>query len=241
MAFQVIGAEYESAFSSTAFQFGFNNSTRTDRVPLEEFPKEGMSLPMIQEEITKVGVLRQLYLVKKEKQSELKTQIAALQAQKKEFQEELKSIGDNFIKLRSFLNTAIRTFETDEKKDHIKIQENENMKFYEKENDILNHYNTYFFDYTYINEKQVKELDEQLAAVEDELSILYDFIITGVKDIIPEEKRQSNLCAVCIEKKVDKVLTPCGHTFCSDCTTKLTTCPLCRKSIVEKLTLYLTI
>lgn len=37
-------------------------------------------------------------------------------------------------------------------------------------------------------------------------------------------------CSICMENKVDSVLIPCGHLYCSECAKVLEVCPHCRNS-----------
>jgi len=46
-------------------------------------------------------------------------------------------------------------------------------------------------------------------------------------------------CKVCMQEEVDQVFIPCGHVICCKiCITKLQTCPICRKPIVDTLLAY---
>ena len=43
---------------------------------------------------------------------------------------------------------------------------------------------------------------------------------------------ESFLCCICRDSEIATALCPCGHvTCCSECSEKLTECPLCRKKI----------
>jgi hypothetical protein len=51
----------------------------------------------------------------------------------------------------------------------------------------------------------------------------------------PEEKESALHCTVCLEGNLEILLEPCAHiSTCSNCTVKLTTCPICRELITEK-------
>lgn len=47
------------------------------------------------------------------------------------------------------------------------------------------------------------------------------------------------ICNVCLEKIPDRVLIPCGHTYCSTCLSQITICPNCRSSINGTMRIYL--
>ena len=46
--------------------------------------------------------------------------------------------------------------------------------------------------------------------------------------------QESNLCPICLDKKNEIHVNPCGHMFCFDCIKKLTNrkCPICRADMV---------
>jgi hypothetical protein len=58
-----------------------------------------------------------------------------------------------------------------------------------------------------------------------------------IDDAIREKKdaEDSLICAVCLENKVDRVLIPCGHIYCSACVERLPrpSCPICRHNIAS--------
>lgn len=46
-------------------------------------------------------------------------------------------------------------------------------------------------------------------------------------------------CSICMAREVTQALTPCGHTYCDECTrTQLTGCYICRVQIRDKIRLY---
>lgn len=58
-------------------------------------------------------------------------------------------------------------------------------------------------------------------------------------DRIKQEKPEQGRCAVCLDLGVRVVFTPCGHMCtCRECSTKLTKCPLRRRSIDQCVTVY---
>lgn len=220
-------ADYETAFAQNVGQFSLN-AIYTRNKTVEAIPQNEMTVTAIQEEISKVGVLRELYLQKKEAKAELQKQIDALKTEKKEFETKIKTLGETLVQLREFVFS------------NAPLQNNDFNKLHEKDNEVMDEYRRLYSEFSISKEQEINELEKNLSSIDDELKILYEFIITGVKDIIPEEKRQSNICTVCIEKTVDQVLTPCGHTFCSGCSSKMSSCALCRQNVKEKLKLYLT-
>ena len=61
------------------------------------------------------------------------------------------------------------------------------------------------------------------------------------RELIQSIKRDINpeiLCSICFEKRVDTVLTPCGHTFCLECLGNTSECYSCRGKIDSKHRIY---
>lgn len=46
------------------------------------------------------------------------------------------------------------------------------------------------------------------------------------------------LCSICFERRIDLVLTPCGHTFCSECFKDSVNCFQCRAIVVNKYKMF---
>jgi hypothetical protein len=47
------------------------------------------------------------------------------------------------------------------------------------------------------------------------------------------------ICSICMAREVTQALTPCGHTYCDECTrTQMTGCYICRVQIRDKIRLY---
>ena len=51
------------------------------------------------------------------------------------------------------------------------------------------------------------------------------------------EIEDANMCAICLEK-ARNVAFLCGHGTCEECATSLEVCPMCRKPIEKKITLF---
>ena len=46
-------------------------------------------------------------------------------------------------------------------------------------------------------------------------------------------------CTICMSKEISHALTPCGHTFCSDCCDQqMTSCFICRNQIRDRIRIY---
>ncbi len=72
-------------------------------------------------------------------------------------------------------------------------------------------------------------------------------IINDVKSLI----HTNNVCSICIHNQINRVLIPCGHTFCDKCVKKnenrynnrnnyrRISCPICRKEIINTNNIYI--
>lgn len=56
---------------------------------------------------------------------------------------------------------------------------------------------------------------------------------------LSELTEKEPLCSICFDDSVSYTITPCGHTFCSNCVLRQgTSCALCRATIREKVKIY---
>eukprot|EP00800_Vazella_pourtalesii_P017587 TRINITY_DN540_c0_g1_i2.p1 TRINITY_DN540_c0_g1~~TRINITY_DN540_c0_g1_i2.p1 ORF type:complete len:358 (-),score=77.82 TRINITY_DN540_c0_g1_i2:763-1836(-) len=54
-----------------------------------------------------------------------------------------------------------------------------------------------------------------------------------------EKKIKQDYCKICFANRVKTVFCPCGHSVsCISCAKRITTCPICRKSIAHKQTIF---
>ena len=54
------------------------------------------------------------------------------------------------------------------------------------------------------------------------------------------QRKESQICKICMDKKINTVLVPCGHLqSCDECAAFLNICPWCRKLIDSKLRVYM--
>ncbi len=92
--------------------------------------------------------------------------------------------------------------------------------------------------------KEIELLDYSINNLQSQLLILRKIkdentsnIENSKRELIDSIKREINpdlLCSICFEKRVDTVLTPCGHTFCSDCLGSTRECYSCRGNISSR-------
>ena len=64
-------------------------------------------------------------------------------------------------------------------------------------------------------------------------------VLKSVVNMGSFQKQGAPVCTICMTKEVSQAVTPCGHTFCDDCTTKqVTSCFICRLQIRDKIRLF---
>ena len=64
-------------------------------------------------------------------------------------------------------------------------------------------------------------------------------VLKGLVSLGNFQKQAAPTCSICMIKEVTHATTPCGHTFCDDCSQKqLTSCFICRVQIRDKLRLF---
>lgn len=241
MAFYNNAADYSSAFTSPNSLSGsgaslgsFLNYDRNQLVQGKgtlEFPnRDNLLLPGlgISDDIHKIGSVKERFLslreLKKEKEKELET----LKAKRKEIEDTISNLPVVLMNAQNQV-MSYNLFDADE------LSENK-----KKELEIFNFYNDGLRRYFQKADVHIADTSQSVDKINDELAVLYDFISTAAKEIIPEENRTQNMCTVCIEKSINRACVPCGHTFCEGCITQIKTCPMCRQSIKETIKLFFT-
>ena len=64
-------------------------------------------------------------------------------------------------------------------------------------------------------------------------------ILRGLVSIGAFQKHPAPTCTICMTKEVAHAMTPCGHTFCDECSQKqMTSCFICRVQIRDKLRVF---
>jgi hypothetical protein len=90
---------------------------------------------------------------------------------------------------------------------------------------VLRHNQTLFYNILKKDKlDQLKALDEVIRQAQ-------------AKTII--SKSDALECKICMDKRVDMCLVPCGHCFCSNCINKASKCYICTREIFIKQKLYI--
>jgi len=64
-------------------------------------------------------------------------------------------------------------------------------------------------------------------------------IMVPVSNDITEFEEIQVVCNICLERVPDRVLIPCGHTFCAPCLAEIGLCPTCRTNTNGIMKIYL--
>jgi hypothetical protein len=89
---------------------------------------------------------------------------------------------------------------------------------------------------------EIVKTKEELDDAEKNLAVLRSFLVTGIKEMIPESQIRNHICPICMEKDINRVLVPCGHTLCSDCSQQVgTNCMNCRAIISKSIPIYFSV
>lgn len=89
---------------------------------------------------------------------------------------------------------------------------------------------------------EIDELKREEMRLHENITAIREMIVLGVKMIIPEEKVKKTMCPICFDKEINMVLSPCGHTLCQDCSTKIERkCMTCRGHVAHKMNIYFSI
>jgi len=87
----------------------------------------------------------------------------------------------------------------------------------------------------------INNLNTQLLIVQKMMNEKTMHLENSKQEMIASLKREINpdlLCQICFEKRVNIVLTPCGHTFCDTCFKNTTTCFNCRCEVKKTHKIY---
>jgi hypothetical protein len=82
------------------------------------------------------------------------------------------------------------------------------------------------------------ELDDKIGESHNKLTTFNRLILKCIKT--DDKKNYKNICTICITNRIDTCLNTCGHTFCSECISRMgTKCGMCRNHITSKIKLFM--
>lgn len=230
--------DYESAYSGNILSANattnfFSNYDRNRTVQAID----SITIHNISEEIKSLQNIKQLFLGKNTQKTFYEKQVAEEEKIRNEIIESLDDLRSVLNKVRAIYTNNSRSNDIEQTK--VNLDEyNERIK---KEEELISYYEKKQKHFLEESDKNLGKLKSEKGQLEEELSVLYDFMLTSAKDIIPEDKREAHICPICIEKKINICLTPCGHTFCDGCAQKSGTCALCRKQVKERVKMFISL
>jgi hypothetical protein len=64
-------------------------------------------------------------------------------------------------------------------------------------------------------------------------------VLRATMDLGQFQRASAPVCTICMAREITQALTPCGHTYCDDCTrSQMSGCYICRAQIRDKIRLY---
>ena len=88
----------------------------------------------------------------------------------------------------------------------------------------------------------IKNISTKLVIMKKMLSDNENNLENSRKEFVEQIKREINpdlLCQICFDNRINVILTPCGHTFCTECVGNSTTCFNCRSTIDKSFKLFI--
>jgi hypothetical protein len=144
---------------------------------------------------------------------------------------EYRVAGDEVSRLESLLNQRLGNLD----KIHKKINALQQLP----ENDAIDALYEAFQAYTEcaFKDANIEDTYKDLVTAYKRWSLLREII--AVQQMF-EPKPAEPQCSICITDSVSHAVSPCGHTFCTNCIKKMnTSCYICRGSIRDRIRLFL--
>ena len=88
----------------------------------------------------------------------------------------------------------------------------------------------------------IKNISTKLVIMKKMLSDNENNLENSRKQLLEQIKREVNpdlLCQICFDSRINVILTPCGHSFCTNCLGNSTTCFNCRSTIEKTFKLFI--
>lgn len=85
---------------------------------------------------------------------------------------------------------------------------------------------------------KIYELEELIKSNNNKIKSFRKLVSKCISD---EDKRKNkNACNICVTRKINICLNPCGHTFCSNCIEKMNNnCAMCRQPFISKIKMFI--
>jgi hypothetical protein len=88
---------------------------------------------------------------------------------------------------------------------------------------------------------KIDELKEQVKNNKQKISDFKKLVLNCMDEDDEKEKEcEKNICNICVARKINTCLNPCGHTFCLTCVDKMNNkCGMCRTTFISKIKMYI--
>lgn len=140
-----------------------------------------------------------------------------------------KQLGEQIIELDASLKQKVEMID----KLHARIPFVTGLATNEAYQQLLDAFEQYI-EQTY-HDSNIEVIYKQLIDAYKRWTILRELITTQMTVSNTSEP----LCSICLSDSVSSTIVPCGHTFCTGCTRKITNlCYICRGPVRDKLKLY---
>ena len=84
---------------------------------------------------------------------------------------------------------------------------------------------------------KIDEINQQIYNNNKKISNFKKLVLNCMDD---EKEKDKNMCNICVARKINTCLNPCGHTFCLICVDKMNNkCGMCRASFISKIKMYI--
>lgn len=87
---------------------------------------------------------------------------------------------------------------------------------------------------------QINDVKEQIKNNKKKISDFKKLVLECMDESEDGTSNEKNMCSVCVTRKINTCLNPCGHTFCLVCVDKMNhKCGMCRASFISKIKMYI--
>jgi hypothetical protein len=87
---------------------------------------------------------------------------------------------------------------------------------------------------------KINDIKEQIKNNKKKISDFKKLVLDCMSESEDGTSNEKNICSVCVTRKINTCLNPCGHTFCLICVDKMNNkCGMCRATFISKIKMYI--
>jgi hypothetical protein len=87
---------------------------------------------------------------------------------------------------------------------------------------------------------KIDELNQEIKNNNKKISDFRKLVLKCIHDTEGKKEYEKNICSVCVTRKINTCLNPCGHTFCVVCADKMNNkCGMCRATFISKIKMFI--